>query len=108
MVRKSLLMSLVAVLACVHPADAQSKGKAKAKKKGDVKVLKEGDEVVVTILGDEQARYPKIAQAGVVTPEALTLPVYRQISASSTDPDHYFDRQTRDRFNEAALAGDKV
>jgi hypothetical protein len=107
MLRKSLLLIVVAALACAAvPAEAQSR--AKARKKDQAKTLQVGDEVVTHLIGDEAKRFPKISAAGVITPDYLTVPVYRRISASRSDPDFYFDSQTTERFNEAAMNGDKV
>jgi hypothetical protein len=102
-----LLVVIVAALVCAAPpADAQSR--AKARKKDQAKTLQVGDEVVTLLIGDEAKRFPKISAAGVITPDYLTLPVYRRIGASQSDPDHYFDMQTTERFNATALIGDKV
>jgi hypothetical protein len=107
MLRKSLPLIVVAILACVVPSsEAQSRGKTR--KKDQAKTLQVGDEVVTLLIGDEAKRFPKISAAGVVTPDYLTLPVYRRIGASQSDPDHYFDMQTTERFNAIALIGDKV
>lgn len=109
MLRKSLLLVVVATFAVLAPpVDAQSsKSKAKARK-NEAKTLKAGDEASVFVLGTEAIGNPNLAKAGVVGPDYLVLAVFRFAAPGDDTYQTDVDFQTHNRLVEATKIGDKA
>ena len=65
-----IALTLLFVFATIPPASI-----AQDQKKGP-RVFQVGDRVVAKIVGDEMEQNPKLGQAGIVTGDSITVPVY--------------------------------
>jgi hypothetical protein len=114
MLRKSLLLLVVATLVCAAPsADAQSR----SRKKDAPRVLKAGDEVrlfvplAITVRGNitTASENPNAAKAGVIGPDFLVM-VVLQRPTLGTQPSYQdrLDELAHNELQAAAKVGDRV